>query len=107
MVFNQVLYLAVKRIEDDEVGCDKCTFASVASRQVLRGDDRNDLALLASHQQHLAVVVGKVGGVDDLGDERPQFERLVGGLVVEYQVETGNEAGLLDEEQSADEFFAN
>ena len=53
------------------------------------------------------MVVGKVGGVDDLGNERPQLERLVGGLMVEHQVETGDETRLLDEEQSADELLAD
>ena len=31
MVFNQVLDLAVKRIENVEIGCYKCALASVTS----------------------------------------------------------------------------
>ena len=107
MILDEVLYLAVKRVEDVEVGRDKCTLATVASRQVLRGDDRDDLTLLTTHKQYFAVIVSKVGGVDDLCNERPQLERLICGLVVEYQVEPGDEARLLDEKQSAYEFFAD
>ena len=53
------------------------------------------------------MVVGQVGRVDDLRDERPELEGFVGGLVVEHQVELGDEARLLDEEQPADEFFGD
>lgn len=107
MVFNQVFYLRVQRAEDIEVGGDEGTLRAVASREVLRGDDTDDLALDAAHEQNLAVVVGKIGGIDDLGDERPELEGFVGGLVVEHQVELGDEARLLDEEQPSDELFGD
>ncbi len=107
MVCDQIFYLCVQRAEDIEVGGDEGTLRAVASREVLRGDDGNDLSLEAAHEQDLAVVVGKIGGIDDLGDERPELEGLVGGLVVEHQVEAGDEARLLDEEQPSDEFFGD
>ena len=97
----------MERIEDVEVGCHEGTLTAVASCEVLRGDNGNNLSFKTAHQQYLAVVVGKVGGVDDLCDECPQLECFVGGFVVEYQVETGDEAGLLDEEQTADELFTD
>ena len=93
--------------EDVGVGSDHGTLRAVASRKVLRSDDAHHFAALAAHQQHLAVVVGKVGGGDNLRDERPQFERLVGGLVVEHEVEPSDEAGLLDEVQSTDELLGD
>lgn len=97
----------MQRVEDVEVGCHEGTLTAVASREVLRGHDGDDLALEAAHEQNLAVVVGKIGGVDDLCDERPQFQCFVGGLVVEHQVEAGDETRLLDEEQSSDELLAD
>ena len=107
MVFNQVLDLGVQRGEQFGVCCDHGTLRAVASCEVLRGDDADHFAALAIDQQHLAVVVCKVGGGDNLGDERPQLERLVGGLVVEHEVEASDEAGLLDEVQSANELLGD
>ena len=93
--------------EDVGVGRDDSRLRAVASREVLRGDDAHHFATLAFDEQHLAVVVGKVGGGDNLRDERPEFERLVGGFVVEHEVEPSDEAGLLDEVQSANELLAD
>ena len=33
------------------------------------------LAVLRLHQQYLAVIVGKIRPLNNLGDERPKFER--------------------------------
>ena len=97
----------MERGEKVGVGCDHRTLRAVASREVLRGNDADHFAALALDQQHLAVVVSKVGGGDNLRDERPKFERLVGGLMVEHEVEASDEAGLLDEEQSTDELLGD
>ena len=93
--------------EDVGVGCDHGTLRAVASCEVLRGDDADHFAALATHQQNLAVVVGKIGGGDNLRDKRPEFERLVGGLVVEHEVKASDEPGLLDEVQSTNEFLGD
>ena len=93
--------------EDVGVGRDDSRLRAVASREVLRGNNAHDFAALAAHQQHHAVVVGKVGGGDNLRDERPEFERLVGGLVVEHEVEPSDEAGLLDEVETANELLGD
>ena len=97
----------MKRGEQFRVSSDHGTLRAVASREVLRGDDADHFAFLALDQQDLAVVVDKVGGVDNLSYERPQFERLVRGLVVENKVEASDQPGLLDEEQSANELLAD
>ena len=77
----------MERGEQFRVSSDYGTLRAIASREVLRGDDADHFAFLVLDQQHLAVVVGKVGGVDNLGYERPQFERLVRCLVVKNKVE--------------------
>lgn len=63
-------------------GGDKGRLVAVAASEVLRGYDTDSVASLGFHQQNLAVIVSKIGALNNLGDERPQFERLVGRLVV-------------------------
>ena len=43
--------------------------------------------------------------VDNLNDEAPELDGLVGGLVVEHEVEAANRAFLFEEEKSAQKFF--
>ena len=69
-------------------GRDESGLVAVAASEVLRGDNADRVAALGFHQQNLAVVVSKISALDNLGDERPKFERLVGGLVVENKVNT-------------------
>ena len=47
------------------------------------------------------MVVGEIGALHRLCDERPKFEGLVGGFVVEDEVEGGDVARLFDEEESS------
>ena len=75
-------------VEDCFIGGDKSRLVAVATGKVLRSNDADRIAALGLHQQNLAVVVGKIGALDNLCDERPQFERLVGCLMVEYKVNT-------------------
>ena len=53
------------------------------------------------------MVVSEIGALHRLGDERPQFEGLVGGFVVEDEVEGGDIARFLYEEESAQEFLGD
>ena len=73
-------------VEDCFIGGDKRRLVAVATGQVLRGYDRNCISGFGFHQQNFAVVVSKICALDNLGDERPKFERLVGSLVVEHKV---------------------
>ena len=73
-------------VEDCFIGGDKRRLVAVATGQVLRSNDADRIASLGFHQQNLAMVVGKIGALNNLCDERPQFERLVGSLVVEHKV---------------------
>ena len=97
----------MERGKDNRVGADESTFGTIASREVLRGDDGDSLAGLRFHQQNLAVIICKVGAFDNLGDERPKFERLVRRLVVENKVDTRNFLVLADKEQTPEKFFGN
>ena len=59
---------------------------AVAASEVLRGNDRDSISGFGFYQQYLAMIVSKIGALDNLGNKRPQFERLVGSLVVEYKI---------------------
>ena len=85
-------------VEDYFIGGDKCRLVAVATGKVLRSNDADRIAPLGFHQQNLAMVVGKICSLDNLGDERPQFERLVGRLMVEYKIDARHALILCDEE---------
>ena len=85
-------------VEDCFIGGDKRRLVAVATGQVLRGYDRNSISGFGFHQQNLAVIVSKISALNNLGDERPQFERLVGSLVVEHKVNPAHALILCDEE---------
>ncbi len=57
--------------------------------------------------KNLAVVVGKICALNNLGDERPKFERLVGGLMVEHKVDARHFICTADKEKSAQKFLGN
>ena len=63
-------------------------------------DDRHTISGLGLNQQYLAVIVSKIGALDNLSDESPKFERLVGRLVVEDEVYAADFVALADEEQA-------
>ena len=94
-------------VEDGFIGGDKRRFVAVATGQVLRSNDADRIASLGLHQQNLAVVVGKIGALDNLGNERPKFERLVGCLVVKNKVNPAHALFLCDEKESAKKFLRN
>lgn len=85
-------------VEDYFVGGDKRRFMAIATGQVLRGDNRNSISGFGFYQQYLAVIVSKICALDNLGDERPKFERLVGRLVVEHKVNPAHALILCNEE---------
>ena len=53
------------------------------------------------------MIICEVGAFDNLGDERPKFQRLVRSLMVENKVDTRNFLILADKEQAAEKFFGN
>ena len=101
MVLYEVGHLGVEGGEDVTVGGDERGLMAVASGEVLRGNDTDDFTRLGLYEEYLGVVVGKIGALHRLGDESPEFESLVGGFVVEDEVEGGNVARLFDEEESS------
>ena len=101
MVLYEVGHLGVEGGEDVTVGGDEGGFMAVASGEILRGNDTDDFTRLGLYEEYLGVVVGKIGALHRLCDESPKFEGLVGGFVVEDEVEGGNVARLFDEEESS------
>ena len=86
MIFNKVVNLGLESSEHVRVGRYESGLVAVASCEVLRSNDADPLAAFRLHQQNLAVVIGKIGSLDNLGFERPKFERFVGCLVVENKI---------------------
>ena len=78
---------------------------AVASCQILASDYRNGLARFRFYEQNLRVVVSEESALYDLGDEHPQFQRLVRGFVVQDKIELADFARLLDEEKPAQELL--
>ena len=87
MIGDKVIDLGVEPVEDCRVGGDKGGLVAVAASEVLRSNDADRIAFFGTNQQNLAVIVGKICPLNNLGDERPQFERLVGRLMVEYEID--------------------
>nr|DAN52496.1 MAG TPA: hypothetical protein [Caudoviricetes sp.] len=83
----------------------KRALGAVAASEVLRGNDGDGVAAVGAHQQDFGMIVGEKGSVDNLDDEAPELDGLVGGLVVEHEVKAANRAFLFEEEKSAQKFF--
>ena len=101
MVLYEVRHLGVEGGENVGIGGDESGLMAVASGEILRGNDTDDFTRLGLYEEDFGVVVGEIGALHRLCDERPKFEGLVGGFVVEDEVEGGNVARLFDEEESS------
>ena len=53
------------------------------------------------------MVVGKIGALHRLCDERPKFQRFVRSLMVENKIKGRYVAGLLDEEEPTQELLGD
>ena len=71
VVSYQLLHLCVECGKDFLVGGDKSRLGAIASCQVLRGNDGDRIARIGANKKYLAVIVGKVCTLNNLGDERP------------------------------------
>ena len=107
MIFDKVVDLLKKVIEYGPVGGDKRRLGTVAASEVLGGYDRNGCTVLSLYEKYLAVVVGKICALDNLGDERPEFERLVGRLMVEHKIYAADLVCLANETESAQKLLGN
>lgn len=83
----------------------KRALGAVATGEVLRGDDGDGVATVGAHQQDFGMVVGEKGSVDNLNNKAPQLYCLVGGLVVEHEVEARDWPFLFEKEKSAQKFL--
>ena len=100
VICDKVVDLGVQPGKNSRVGGDKSGLVAVAASEVLRGDDADGIASIGLDKEYLAVVVGKICALDNLGDERPKFERLVCGLMVENKIYARHFVCLANEEQS-------
>ena len=71
MVLYKIHDGRMKSIEDVGRSGDERGLMAVASREILRGDDTNLFTRLRLHEKNFGMVVGKVGALHRLCDERP------------------------------------
>ena len=71
MVLYKIHDGRMKSIEDVGRSGDERGLMAVASREILRGDDTNLFSGFRLHEKDFRVVVGKIGALHRLGDERP------------------------------------
>ena len=71
MISNEVINLGVEIVEDIGVSGDEGGLMAVASCEILRGNDTNLFSGLSLHEKNFGMVVGKVGALHRLCDERP------------------------------------
>lgn len=107
MVCDKVVDLRMEISKNLRRGRDESGLVAVAASEVLRGDNRDGISGLGFYQQNLAVIVREIGSLDNLGDERPEFERLVRGLMVENKVDACNFFVLSDEKEPSQKFLGD
>ena len=107
MVLYEVGHLGVEGGENVGIGGDESGLMAVASGEVLRGNNTDDFTRLGLDEEDFGVVVSEIGALHRLCDESPKFEGLVGGFVVEDEVEGGDVARFLNEEESAQELLGD
>ena len=60
---------------------------TITTCEVLRGDDRDRLPGSGLYQDHLGMVIGEIGVLDDTREERPKAERLLRSLEIKDEVD--------------------
>ena len=73
MVLYKIHDGRMKSIEDVGRSGDERGLMAVASREILRGDDTNLFTRLRLHEKDFGMVVGKIGALHRLCDERPKL----------------------------------
>ena len=86
MISYEVVDLSMESFKNFRRSGNESGLVPVTSCEVLRRNDADRIATFRFNQQNFAVVIGKIGSLDNLGYERPKFESLVCCFVVEYKV---------------------
>ena len=90
MICDKVVDLGVEISENLRRSGDESRLVAVAASEVLRGNNRDGISGFGFHQKDFRVIIGEIGSLNNLGDERPEFERLVRGLMVENKVDAAD-----------------
>lgn len=105
MVCDKVVDLGVEISENLRRSGDESRLVAVAASEVLRGNNRDGISGFGFHQKDFRVIIGEIGSLNNLGDERPEFERLVRGLMVENKVDAADLIIFRDEKEAAQKFL--
>lgn len=107
MVGDNVLHLTKEDGKDSFLCGDDSTLMTVSSSEVLAGDYCRTSSVARLDEQDLAVVIGKIGLVDNLDDEGPQLECFVGCLQVKDQMEVADFTAATDKVQATQKLLAD
>jgi len=108
MMVYYVLQLVHQRGVHVGIGRDDGGLVSVASGEVLAGHDAHTGRFVGRFQQDdLAVVAGQIDVLHGLREERPQREGLVGGFLIQHDMQVGNGHFLAEGVQSAQVLIAD
>ena len=85
MILDKIFHVGEEGLKYIRIGCNNGGFHTVASCQVLRGNDGNSIALDRANKYDLGMIVGKIGMLNNLREESPETERFVCRLKIEHK----------------------
>ena len=80
MVVHDIGKGSMEGSEDVFIGGDDGGLVTITTGQVLRSDDRDMLPGSGLYQDHLGMVIGEIGVLDDAREERPEAKRFLRSL---------------------------
>ena len=107
MVVHDIGKGSMEGSEDVFIGGDDGGLVTITTGEVLRGDDRDCLSGCGFNQDHLGMVIGEIGVLDDAREERPEAKRFLRSLEIKDEVDSVHSSGFLDEEQAAQELLGD
>lgn len=87
MVVHDIGKGSMEGSEDVLIGGDDGGLVTITTGEVLRGDDRDRLPGSGLYQDHLGMVIGEIGVLDDAREERPEAKRLLRSLEIKDEVD--------------------
>lgn len=85
MVLHHILKLFLKGGEYLRICSDNGALMTISPGEILRGDDSHPVSACLQQDQ-FGVIIGEETAVDCLHDKGPEAQRLVGGFMIEQQL---------------------
>lgn len=88
MVVHDIGKGSMEGSEDVFIGGDDGGLVTITTGEVLRSDDRDRLPGIGLYQDHLGMVIGEIGMLDDAREEWPEAKRLLRSLEIKDEVDS-------------------